>query len=437
MYYDAQNYIDLANSMILDGKFSFDNFPPSIRGYLFPFVLLISNYISQSIFNNELVGIRILNSISITLIVYAILPTFFRKNISFKRKIIGSAVISVFILYFFGYLVYYPLSDIVSFLFFTSGVTLIKYINISIKKNVNFVKVIFLSFLTGIILYSAYNSRTIYLYPIILLLIIFWFINLRYNLKKTIILSILILTGMGIVALPQMKINKKYIGVYSPIISTPYQGAENLFLAQLYNGMSIQRYETYVGSLDQYPLPSVKFIDNSGFEILRRENMQINTISYLDIVKLFFKYPIDFIGIYLRHIVNYITPIFSQGYITDLNLDKKLLFILNFIIYAMCVLGVMSSYKGINLFSKHNLYFYILLLPVFLIIFGAPETRFFIQLYILIYVYLCYFIDIKNTYNFIKCNKVVIISLVIITFCLWICVIGNSLSSIEHSTLLF
>lgn len=76
MYYDAQNYIDLANSMVLDGKFSFSNFSQSIRGYLLPFILLIANYISKVIFNSEFIGIRILNSISITLIIYVILPTF-------------------------------------------------------------------------------------------------------------------------------------------------------------------------------------------------------------------------------------------------------------------------------------------------------------------------------------------------------------------------
>lgn len=78
------------------------------------------------------------------------------------------------------------------------------------------------------------------------------------------ILFILILIGMSIVALPQMKINKKYTNIYSSMVSTPYSGAENLFLAHIYHGISIQRYETYVGLPDQYPTPSVKFIDNLG-----------------------------------------------------------------------------------------------------------------------------------------------------------------------------
>lgn len=278
---------------------------------------------------------------------------------------------------------------------------LIKYIDNNIEKSISFVKLIFLSFVVGIMLYSAYNSRTIYLYPVIILLIIFLFMNLRHYLKRTMILFISILIGMSIVAFSQMEINKKYTGIYSPMISTPYHGAENLFLAQVYDGISIQRYETYVGPLEQYLSPAVKFIDNAGLEILKRENLQPNTISYLDIIKLFLKYPIDFIGIYLRHIINYITPIFNECYISDLNLSKKMLFVSNFIIYILCILGIISSYKEIKLFNRENLYFYILFLPVFLIMFVTPETRFFIQLYILIYVYLCYFIDIKNTRVFI------------------------------------
>ncbi len=117
-------------------------------------------------------------------------------------------------------------------------------------------------------------------------------------------------------SLPQCAINMKYVGTFSPKVYTNqlqnYQA--DLSTMQVMWGLEADRYETYIGDMNIYSSPSVYFDDVVGTEILKREIPFNNGFSPREVVKLFFDYPIDMMGIYIRHLISLLTPVWKHIY---------------------------------------------------------------------------------------------------------------------------
>lgn len=453
-YHDSQLYWNLSNSFVSNGKFSFENFPAeaTFRGYLYSYILhLFTKF--DNLLNIPLIGLKIYNSLIGAMAVYSIFLLMKNNNntMSKNRMIIGSIFSSILLLYFFKDLILYPLTDISAMAMFFYAVYLIKE-NIDSTKSENNKAYYMRLFISGILIYSAYNIRTIYMFPTILLIIYFFFTIKRYkqinkfDFFKTIMVNIIIITiGASIVAFPQSIINKKHNDTYSPKVMTEVlgDGEQNLFLMQLNWGITFSKYETYVGLDEQYSWPGVKFRDSTGEKIIELEGGYPESIS--EWFKLVLKYPLDFMGIYTRHLITYITPTYSETYITDLNINKSGIILINMIIFIIAgfsaFVNLKTREKDKNCDKKKSLYdniwIWITLLPCLFIIPGAPEVRFFIPLHIMIYVYVCFFVDFKKCLATFKNNPIFYSFIFLIIIMVWTAVISGILAHPADANYIF
>ena len=241
-----------------------------------------------------------------------------------------------------------------------------------------------------------------------------------------------------------MIINKKHNNTYSPMVLTENfsGGTQNLFLMQLNWGITYSKYETYVGEDGQYSGPGVKFTDKTGEKIIQLEGAFPESIGGW--FKLILKYPLDFMGIFGRHIVTYLTPTYSETYITNLNSNKTMIITLNILLFFVSGLNIFNKRgkcnnkkSGITAIADKYIWIILLLMPCLFIIPGAPEVRFFIALHVLLYVYVSFYVDFKDCFVVIKTNPIKYLILLLCIFVIWVTMIGSILSSLADPTYIF
>ncbi|MEE3446725.1 MAG: hypothetical protein VZQ78_11025 [Prevotella sp.] len=88
---------------------------------------------------------------------------------------------------------------------------------------------------------------------------------------------------------------------------------------QIAQGLTVDRYETFAGK-DSVQIPQMRFDDKAGISLEKKEKVSAG-ISLTQLVELVFKYPLDIAGIYSRHLINYLTTVWRQAYITDLRVN--------------------------------------------------------------------------------------------------------------------
>jgi len=436
-YYDSGLYWGLSRVFAIDGTFSFENFPSTFRGYLYPFMMYIFSYL-DIIVNKPGIGFMVFNSFMGSLAITSIY-LIFGKIDNTKRILIGTVFSSILLIYFFKDLILYPLSDIPAFAMFACACYLFKRYLENDK--------VYLCIIAGALMQGAYNTRTIYLYPAIVLVIYILFDLIIINKKqvKNIIIFFTCLSiGFTVVALPQMIINKKHSGIYSPMVLTENysDGSQNLFLMQLNWGITNSKYETYVGEEGHYSSPGVRFTDKTGEKIILLEGKLPESIG--EWFKLVLKYPLDFIGIFVRHIVTYLTPVYSEAYITNLNTDKTIIITLNILLFFVSGLNLFNNRIkrnngkcDITVTTHKYIWLILLLMPCLFIIPGAPEVRFFIALHTMLYVYLCFYVDFKYCFEVFKLNPMKYLISFIFIFAIWVTIIGGILSSLADPTYIF
>ena len=185
------------------------------------------------------------------------------------------------------------------------------------------------AFLLGLCLYGAYNIRTIYLFLAIvgIVLITIWQI---YEKKwiQTLITVLCCWGGMAVCALPQMILNHKLFGVYVWKVPTG-----DLMLFQLHCGISTGRYATYVGDMALYAARGMYFEDGSGQAIL--DGLQLAEFtSYGEFFSLVLRHPLDFAGIYMRHLLNMLYPFYRTS-ILRISQGIKACYCWCFILYCL------------------------------------------------------------------------------------------------------
>lgn len=140
-YYDSELYWNLSKSFIVNGEFSFENFPAeaTFRGYLYSYMIYLVTHIDY-VLNIPLIGLKIYNSLIGAISLY-ILFLLMRNNatINKNRIILGSIFSAILLLYFFKYLILYPLTDISAIVMFLYAVYLLKE-NIDIIPNLKILK---------------------------------------------------------------------------------------------------------------------------------------------------------------------------------------------------------------------------------------------------------------------------------------------------------
>lgn len=408
--HDAGNYWGLSDPAV------FLNSKNVIRGYLFP-LLLYPVRIFSDLFNDPFVGFRFAFSAIYALILPVLFANLFGKimgcNLSLLRRLVPVFLLGII---FPGVLIY-PLSDLPAILMLCGSLLFMLAKNdINVERRTVFLHCM----MAGILAAAAYNTRTIYVFSL-LAIYIYLLIRDGYGGSTNKALKFLKLSafslGVVLILLPQAFVNLKIHDKFTPVVVT-----NSLFQSQLEWGITLQRYET---SIEPDVNPRVYYFDPAGIWFLNKiskENtidqlgfahkiMVVNSVmpikSYLTLA---LNNPSTFLGIYFRHFINGLDVRDGLVYVKNKSNDNKIVSGVNFLIIIFFVLVIYFDKKSKNskfeTINKDGLWLLaIILIPVFCIIPGAIETRFFLPLHLLIYGFLAFYgnigkfiLDFKNNY---------------------------------------
>ncbi len=434
-YYDAAYYWVIANACF-DGKLSLRSFPETFRGCLYTIFLSAIRVCGNIIHpNGGIVLYRILVALCLSVFLTFILPYIFEKKIKLLKDVIRQLILLAVVLFYWGNYFCFPLSDFATLFFLICAIAIGKEI---LRRRVGII-----TFIEGIavggLLYLTYNTRVAYIYSCLFCIVYLIIFSIRRRIIR-VDLIIGALIGVIIFSTPQALINYKYTGSYAPIVHTEQLLGESLIREQLLWGLTYDNYETYLGAswgdYSEYPEAAVYFDDSVGKEIVQREGITIENLSLLSIVRLFIKYPLDMISIYMRHFVALMTPKFQETYITNIYVNKGIAVALIILLWFVAVVNILKNIQNKKINLKLMVQSFILFIPGLLQVGGAPELRFFIAIHMMGYFYVVCYIDY---HDFLLTIKKYIFPMAI-SFCLfaflWISVVSSILSSNREKTLL-
>lgn len=427
LYYDSIYYWGVGDSVFQNEKFDIYQFPEDYHGYFFPVLVAVVKQLSANINPPGFIGYWILISMLMAVTLGISIPYLFHFKIDTGTMVLRLLACVTLILVIWGDFLQYPLSDFPATAFLISGAALLRY-SLEHERWRRYIS----GLASGACLYAAHNTRTILLYGAAVLFIGMYAVYWEKEGRKLILLAVSIILGFFLLGTPQMMINKQYTGQYSPWVPTESYGNYEFSLQeqQLLWGLTYSRYETYVGNPIDYPLAGVRYADTIGEELVAREGISIENFSYQTILSLFLKYPLDLCGIYARHLVNLLTPIYTKVYINEL-FDSKLL-----LIFLSIVMWLAASLHGI--FINRNIKKDVIViiagfcLPAILQMFGAPELRFFLPVHLLLYCYLCFGIDWKELWGLVRQYPVRVLFPCVVIFFAWSTILSNTLQSCQY-----
>ena len=383
IYWDSSQNFELASSFVVDDSFSFLNFPYFYRGYFYSFYIYIATLIF--FFLEPFVAFKFFNILLFSIITTFIIPKFSKiilnKDCSFFGIIIYTLVINIF----WSGLIQISLTDMFSLYGLISAIVIIHCINKNKSNYINY----FCAFTGGLVLYATYNTRTIYLYPA-LLLILYLIIFYKDILYKKILTLFFLVLGFYCCAIPQIMINYNATESFDFKVSTFGYSVqnENLNLFQLRKGISIKQYDTVVGEKAKiYGDELIKY-DYVGEWVIDQENLE-SLDSIPQYISLVFKYPKQFIQIYSNHFIRYLDNRFGEIYIHDPSEDRIIKYILNLIIIALGSFNIFKYLKSVVIRKKLDKLYLILivLIPSIMTFPGVPEIRFSLPIYFILYIF--------------------------------------------------
>ena len=421
-YYDSALYWNLANDIFYNGynPIYIFRYPQSVRGYFFP---VLVGYFKA--YFNGVTGWRILASLSMAACFSLSLPyAINRKRIQSLRELFATLLAYGVYMWVWGDFMQYPLSDFISCFLLISALAFLRW---SEHTDKIILQVLF-AFFAGVFLYAAYNTRTTYLYSGIIVLLVY-FLHNRKNLKRLLVGLMAMVIGMAVIAFPQCHINNRIEGCFTPKVY--YEMVDG----EIYKGIYTARYETYIGDREDYPHSGVVFRDAAGYEIIQRENLTMKDFKLSDIFEIFLKYPLDMLGIYGRHFISLMTPVYRQAYITDIYHPEPFLIIISIFLWLIAGFGLFVQIKSEGL-NRNALLILAICIPSLLQIFDEPELRFFLPLYLLCYYYAFTMINYKKFFSALKANWFPVLAISILIFGIWIAMTDEILSGNEDIHLL-
>lgn len=436
-HHDGLMYWTVADPVFKDGL-HLTNFPESFRGYLLPVLLGVIRFVGYSLLaagRGEYLLFRMATAAVISLFFSIILPVLFGKKVVSVRDGVRIVAVTLVALFFWGDFFSYPMSDFAPVFFISAGIVLIKT-NLGSEKN----RIVLLleGVLAGMSLYAAYNIRVAYLYACILTLV---YIAIAFKQGKRIRPSFVLglAIGCAVVALPQSLINHKYTNSYVPKVHTEqlFGYKTSLEKQQVLWGLSWDDVLGYVGPEEEHPVGGVLFDDKAGVTMLLREGLfTVDNFTYVKFFKLFIKYPLDMISVYVRHFVLLMTPKYAELFITDMYPNKGMRVSLIIVLWfaAFCTLLHSLQNKKFN-FELVGLVF-IIFLPSLLQLLGAPEIRFFVGVHMIGYFYTVYYVDYSQYGALLKKYALPILACFVVFSFLWIGVLSSLLSSNKGRVLL-
>lgn len=386
--YDAGDYWDLSALGTLL------HFPDDIRGYFYPALLALPRFLSDTFPVLGHAPYRVVSSAAFAYVFAVLLPDFYHSvfggQLGFWRRLVVPALVAAL---FPGQIVYI-LSDIPALALMLGAIACILHSRQCGDRRLG--RHAFLV-LGGILAYGAYNTRTIYLFPLMLAIAAVALLVYRDRLLKIRALATAaFLIGMLIASTPQALINKEHHGVLSPAVIADSNGS-SLFAKQLLWGITVQRYETFIG-WTPHGARRV-YMDPDGAQLFDANKLGDTPFSVADYLRLVPKHPLDFLGIYGRHIVNGLDVRDGDEYLTQDSGDRNGLAAFNFLVVfsglTLMLIALARNPPTDRRNAERLFWVFLVLLPVFAVIPGAIETRFFLPLDVAIYSTLAFGSDLS------------------------------------------
>ena len=388
--YDARHYWALSGRFLdPDGNFALLNYNNGFRGYLFPLIILIIRQFADFINVTQHTVIICISSLGMAGLVSYILPMVFERICGKKVAIKPILLVGLVIFYFWRGFLLYPLTDFPAITFL-----LLAYLLYPVKFNTSRVT----STTTRSVCSGIFLAATLIIRPAYQATIVFLTIFLLFKIatgKKLFIQSqwkqlLLLIGGMTVILFPQYLINSTHFNKHTPLVSS-----QGLFFKQLTWGMEMQRYETFVGDKNDYPSASVRFIDSKGKQIFDKEKQNLKKDSqYQWYLGLMVKYPAYFTSMYFTHFLNGLDIVYPTPYVKNLFKRSFLFSYINYSLWFFLIVFFIET----KFFTRHKekaLLIFLIIPPSLLAIPGAVETRFFLPLFLVLYVTVFFGISIQ------------------------------------------
>lgn len=428
--YDSDYYWNTANSVLEGGHFDLLKFPDTFRGYLLPLALTCLK---------PMLGIwtwRIITAFCCASVFAFALPRLVKNEEITTWQQAGRAfLVYLIFLLVWGKFIQYPLSDLPAAAMLLGAGAICRYFTGCNQHKHSMWGFALWGGAAGILCYGAYNVRAAYLYGV--LGILFYLIVSSRKKRNLLIFLFALLLGAIIISLPQCIINQHYTGKFTPrVLTEAYAGNKSLQSQQVLWGLTYDRYETYTGDMAKYPDAHVYFRDPTGEEIVRRENIIDNDFTLREVFKLYLKYPLDMLGIYVRHLISLLTPFWDSGYIEELYTDKWLIASASMLIWLTAFYSILVNRQSGCWIRWNDLLIFSMCLPCLLQLLGAVELRFFLTVYLLVYYKVFAAIDYRRLLLHFRTNWIPVISCGAAILLMWISIAGSILSNNAETVLL-
>lgn len=363
----------------------------AIRGYLFPQILGLFVAMGSAIGIGPIDSFRVFSSIAYAAFLTLLVPALSARLSGGKLSLVRRLCPFILVAAVFPGLMLYPLSDLPAVAFMWLSI----YCMLGCRKQAaGPTRAFALALLAGLGAGAAYNTRTIYLLPV---LVAATLALRQLNGRRHCVLYAVL--GFAAVCAPQVIINKQTHGVASPDPTIGY-GKTSLFahqtsllVEQLNWGIPLQKYETSIAPEDTSP--SIHFFDPAGMKLLDRicKDGPIESVTgYLRAVS---RYPLEFMGIYGRHFINGLDVRDGRAYVTRSSATKTLASFGCITLWMVLMLAIRSgaaipAQPDRPVLPWDWMWPAVLALPTLAIIPGAMETRFMLPL-------LLYVIGIAST----------------------------------------
>lgn len=356
------------------------SFPQTMRGYFYPSLLSPVRAIFDTDTNIGLFALKMVQSIIYGYFFGLTLPNLYKRIIGGTTSTARRIVISLIISIVFPGLISYPLSDAPSFALIVYSATCVILAN----NSKTLAKKLYYLIIAGFLAYAAYNTRTIYIFSYVAIVIAVM-ATAGSSARMKAFSLIAFLCGSLIAAAPQMAINKKYYSNFSPLITTGLNG-NSLQESQLMWGLAVDRYETYIEKGKAVGTP-VFYANGRGIEMLKEKGVDFSNPRLSDYFDIALDHPAALLTIYLRHAASALDARDGDVYTTTPSYDKsaKSFLFLMIVIVGLTQLARSSISRTIHPNPSKLLWLATLIIPCVAIVPGAIETRFFFPIFCLAY----------------------------------------------------
>ncbi|AYA36670.1 hypothetical protein D3Y59_06130 [Hymenobacter oligotrophus] len=307
LHHDALLYWYIAVEFLEPGhRFNFLAFDNSLRGYLWPLLLLPARVVAFFSGVSPIVFTRLIGALIAALLFGWAVPAVWRRYRPGSRQTLATQLLFVALGFAFWRDYFnFPLTD------FPALLALLAALWCLLPPTPRGWQVV----AAGALLGASLNLRSVYAIalPAVLVLVGVSAVGWRTRVVR---LALLML-GLGAVLGPQLWLNVRHFNAYTPLVLTRYNPFDkhDALIDKLGWSLAVQKYETNIGP--QHHAAQVLYFDPDGQALLRHLGQtEFATLgAYLQAIS---RHPATVAGIYARHLISGFDVKYPTPYLQEL-----------------------------------------------------------------------------------------------------------------------